>query len=406
MQSPFIKRGAVVMLGRDIANKLLSKFESSKAYTEGPQSRRKVELKLSEPFFDGHRNGSQDLDVALEVLEREGFCDIRYQDDYLERIILKTDVGSIEKAYAFAKRSNPKNRLEELNAFFTELKTSPHSLVRDFATHCLELLSKGKPNGVESTYGDIEELRFVVTCIEKILELDKDVPERVFASHILGDSKRFATYRNKVAKILREFSDMSFDEDDDPVAFYGVIKNKTYAFVKGEGILHFGKQVIDLAEYGHELALSDEMIEQMVIECIPAKRLFTVENLTSFIQFTQPHSIVVYLGGFHNSVRRNLITKIFNSTQGMECFHYGDIDAGGFYILNHLREKTGISFRPYMMDEETLVKFIDRAKEITKSDECRLQKMQDDPRFAEFLPVIQAILKNKKKLEQEAELEF
>ena len=74
--------------------------------------------------------------------------------------------------------------------------------------------------------------------------------------------------------------------------------------------------------------------------------------------------------------------------------------------MNHLREKTGISFRPYRMDVETLVKFIDRAKEITKSDECRLQKMQDNPRFAEFLPVIRAILKNKKKLEQEAELEF
>lgn len=406
MQSPFTKRGVVAMQGRDIANKLLSKFESSKAYAEGPQSRRKVELKLSEPFFNGLRNGSQDLDIALEVLEREGFCDIRYQDDYLERIILKTDAASIEKAYAFAKRSNPKNRLEVLNAFFDTLKAPPHSLIRDFADHCLELLNKGKPNGVESAYGDIEELRFVVMCIEKILELDKDVPERVFASHILGDSKRFALYRGKVAKILREFSDMSFDEDDDPVAFYGVIKNKTYAFVKGEGVLRFGKQVIDLAEYGHELALSDEMIEQMEIERIPAKTLFTVENLTSFIQFTQPHSIVVYLGGFHNSVRRNLITKIFNSTQDMECFHYGDIDAGGFYILNHLREKTGIPFQPYMMDAETLVKFIDRAKEITKSDECRLQKMQDDPRFAEFLPVIQAILKNKKKLEQEAELEF
>ena len=59
-----------------------------------------------------------------------------------------------------------------------------------------------------------------------------------------------------------------------------------------------------------------------------------------------------------------------------------------------------------MMDVETLIKFIDRAKETTKSDECRLKKMQEDPRFAEFLPVIQAILKNKKKLEQEAELEF
>ena len=406
MQLQFTKQGVVVMLSRDIVNKLLSKFENSKAFSEGSQSRRKVELKLSEPFFDGLRNGSRDLDVALESLEREDFCEIRYQDDYLERIILKTDTVSIEKAYIFTKRSNPKNRLKELNAFFFELSSSPYSLIRDFSAHCLELLSKGKPNGVENAYGNIEELRFVVLCIEKILELDRDVPERVFASHILGDSKRFVCYRNKVAKILRDFSDMSFDEDDDPIAFYGVIKNKTYAFVKGEGIFRFGKQTINLAEYGYELALSDEMIEQMEIDSIPAKKLFTVENLTSFIQFSHPDSVVIYLGGFHNSVRRNLITKIFNAAQGIDCYHYGDIDAGGFYILNHLREKTGILFKPYMMDVTTLLEFIDRAKEITKMDELRLQKMQKDPRFVEFSPVIQAILENGKKLEQEAELEF
>lgn len=394
------------MLSRLIANKLLSKFESSKAYIEGPQSRRKVELKLSEPFFDGLRNGSQDLDIALEDLERADFCEIRLQDDYLERIVLKTDAASIEKAYAFAKRSNPKDRLEALNAFFVDLESSAHSLLRDFAAHCEGLLAKGKPNGVENPYGEIDELRFVVLCIEKILELDCDVPERVFASHILGDSKRFAAYRNKVAKILREFSDMSFEEDDDPIAFYGVTKNKTYAFVKGEGILRFGKQTINLADYGHELALSDEMIEQMEIESLPAKQLFTIENLTSFIQFNQPDSIVVYLGGFHNSVRRKLINKIFDAAEDIDCFHYGDIDAGGFYILNHLREKTGIAFKPYLMDAGTLTKFIDRAKGITKSDELRLRKMQEDPRFAEYLPAIQAILKSGKKLEQEAELEF
>ena len=394
------------MLSRAIANKLLSKFESSKAYTEGPQSRRKVELKLSEPFFDGLRNGSLDLDIALEDLERADFCEIRFQDDYLERIVLKTDAASIEKAYAFAKRSNPKDRLEALNVFFVNLESSPHSLLRDFAAQCRGLLAKGKPNGVENAYGELDELRFVVLCIEKILELDSDVPERVFASHILGDSKRFAAYRNKVAKILREFSDMSFEEDDDPIAFYGVIKNKTYAFVKGEGILRFGKQTINLADYGHELALSDEMIEQMEIESLSAKRLFTVENLTSFIQFNQPESIVVYLGGFHNSVRRKLINKIFDATEDIDCFHYGDIDAGGFYILNHLREKTGVLFKPYLMDAKTLTKFIDRAKGITKSDELRLRKMQEDPRFAEYLPAIQAILKSGKKLEQEAELEF
>ena len=109
------------MLARDIVNKLLAKFESSKSFVD-PTSKRKVELLLRDCFFDGYRNGSHELDVALETIMSQDICDIRYQDDYLERIILRTDSASLEKSYAFAGRSNPKQRLAQLTAFFLSKK--------------------------------------------------------------------------------------------------------------------------------------------------------------------------------------------------------------------------------------------------------------------------------------------
>ena len=83
-------------------------------------------------------------------------------------------------------------------------------------------------------------------------------------------------------------------------------------------------------------------------------------------------------------------------------YHFGDIDAGGFYILNHLKEKTGINFIPFKMNEEILLNNLSLAKELTKNDIRRLNIMKDDRKFNEFKELIEVMLKENKKLEQEA----
>lgn len=84
-------------------------------------------------------------------------------------------------------------------------------------------------------------------------------------------------------------------------------------------------------------------------------------------------------------------------------FYYGDIDAGGFYIINHLREKTKISFKPLCMGIQELKKYRANAKPLTCNDVKRLEKMKDDIKFLEFKNVIEFMLINNIKLEQEAE---
>lgn len=393
------------MLARDIVNKLLAKFESSKSFVD-PTSKRKVELLLRDPFFDGYRNGSHELDIALETIKSQDICDIRYQDDYLERIILRTDSASLEKSYAFAGRSNPKQRLAQLTDFFHSKKNSESGIVRAFAESSLVSLGEGRPGVVENAYGTIEEIKIIVKCVEAMEKLEQDVPERVFSSNLLGDSKAFALHKTKIAKLIRDYAEMGFEEDDDPVAAYGVIQNRTYAFIKGNLSVCIGSVAIDLAQFGHELALSDEMINELQVTNVSTEKLFTVENLTSFNEFPDHDAVVIYLGGFHNAVRRRLIQKIQSAKPDMQFFHYGDIDAGGLYILNHLREKTGIHFLPYMMDKATLEKYFGKRKRLTKSDKERLAKMKLDPRFEEFVDTIEYMLAHDAKLEQEAEIDF
>ena len=78
--------------------------------------------------------------------------------------------------------------------------------------------------------------------------------------------------------------------------------------------------------------------------------------------------------------------------------HFGDIDAGGFLIMNHLKEKTGISFVPVCMDIETLVRCYDKTHPLTIEDVKRLERLKDDECFK---GVVEYMLANNVKLEQE-----
>lgn len=88
----------------------------------------------------------------------------------------------------------------------------------------------------------------------------------------------------------------------------------------------------------------------------------------------------------------------FNSFSDKQFLHYGDIDVGGFYILKHLCQKTGICFRPFNMDIATLQKYSEYTKPLMKNDKKRLRNLLE----SDYGSVAEYMLKNNCKLEQEA----
>jgi len=79
-------------------------------------------------------------------------------------------------------------------------------------------------------------------------------------------------------------------------------------------------------------------------------------------------------------------------------YHFGDIDAGGFYILEHLKKQTGVDFIPFKMDMETLKAHKKYTKKLTENDKKRLMRLVD----SQYHKVINYMLENNCKLEQEA----
>lgn len=71
--------------------------------------------------------------------------------------------------------------------------------------------------------------------------------------------------------------------------------------------------------------------------------------------------------------------KIYDENKNCEFLHEGDIDVYGFLILENLKEKTGIPFKPLNMDVDTLKRFFEANiyKELTFSDINMIEKNKE-----------------------------
>lgn len=105
------------------------------------------------------------------------------------------------------------------------------------------------------------------------------------------------------------------------------------------------------------------------------KRIITIENLTTFYRWSEPESILIYLGGYHDQVRRRLLQMIYKQLPQAEYLHFGDIDVGGFEIYLDLCRKTNIPFQLYHMGIPELKKYEKYSKKLTENDNKRLDKM-------------------------------
>ena len=159
------------------------------------------------------------------------------------------------------------------------------------------------------------------------------------------------------------------------------------------------EKAVDLSLLKQGIGISGEDLSDIWFSDLSrVKKVVTIENLTSFFRYWEEDSLFIYLGGYHNRIRRTLLKMVYETIPDAKYYHFGDIDAGGFSILLDLRKKTGIPFMSYHMDLDTLKKYRQYAKELKESDRKRLEKIGKEK---EFRDVIGFMLEENIKLEQE-----
>lgn len=382
-----------------ILNELLNKYEKSKLSKEGSTRNIKISIKenhkiLKDYWSDESYLFKDQINMILDNLVKMEYVDIRFGDNK-ELEFIDLNIKSVDKVYKHLKRINPKtNRTEAIN-FLRTFSTNNPIILRLI---CALLNKLERIESVQSYFNDLDELSLYIKAIEAMTLLEEDTLKRNFSKKVFNDSKMFEKIENKVIKLIREFSDEDFEDNDEVLTFYHIVNTPTFAYIKGNLEISVKDQIIDLSSYGHEIALSSSALLDLEVTNIFVNKVITIENLTTFVSFNDSEYIVVYLGGFHNSVKRELLRKIYAFNNKMKFYHFGDIDAGGLMIFNDLVNKTNIDFIPYLMDVNTLEKYKEYWVNLTKNDIKRLNKLID----GRFNELIKFMLLNNCKLEQEA----
>ena len=204
--------------------------------------------------------------------------------------------------------------------------------------------------------------------------------------------------------MFRQF-DEEYKEMDavELLAEYGIYQTPDFVYFKGDVRLLVEGEEMNLSLLKQGIGISGEDIENIRFSDFSRiQKVITVENLTSFFRYHEENSLLVYLGGYHNRVRRKLLQKIYDAIPAAKYYHFGDIDAGGFLIFLDLRKKTEIPFESFRMDLDTLKQYSQYGKKLTETDKKRLEKLEEEKEFSE---VIRYMLEKNIKLEQECIIE-
>lgn len=396
----------MVQYDRVILNRLLDTYESSLLSTGENRRNIHIEFRFTKKalpaYFDESSSEYERIHFFMESLEEKQLLRICWQGKRKGHIIAKVQLHmeKLEEAYAYVHRV-PKNDMTAGHRQLLEecLAEGPTPVCRAFAAYLLERLAAHKSAKEFIRLEDMESTRRLLCTIQAIESNKEQLYVREFSIRHFQDSKAFENMAGKVAHVFRRFKAGCGEGLQEILAEYGIYHTPNYVYLKGYVSLKVGEESIDLSVLKQGLGVSGEDIGRIRFEnTAGVKQVITIENLTTYFRWQARDSLLLYLGGYHNSIRRALLMELYAACPRASYYHFGDIDAGGFEIYRDLREKTGIPFRMYRMDLKTLRAYENYGRPLTENDRKRLQEMRGREELGE---VIAYMLEHDVKLEQE-----
>ncbi|MBQ9307392.1 MAG: DUF2399 domain-containing protein [Clostridia bacterium] len=359
-----------------------------------------------EKVMPGYRDDFTDPDEIaaftedMRSLEEKGLIRIARRPGSTEIDRLYPVKEALPEYYALLGRTEKRDVLSAQRAMYTEY-LGRHPVLDAYCREQLRLLEKNrKPRNPED--------ETLLPLLLRILENREDLLERELSILFFSDSKMFEkSYRHAVCSVLKTYGgherlleDVSDAREQEQLllAEYRVFPNPNYVYLKGtaELTLRDGQTLRVLP--GYPMGISSLVLDSLQEISIQESTVMTVENVTSFHRLQQPDTFFVFLSGYHNTAKQALIRMLFRDNPDKFYLHFGDLDPDGFGILRHLREGTGVPFRPYRMDAETLRQFVDYGKPLTENDRKTLRHLLDKGEATEALQEMERL---GKKVEQE-----
>ncbi len=388
-------------------NRLLDKYEKSKTFTGTNQVNQRFEKRIIELFSKYNDDAEYELfcDVndSLKDLEKLGLVSLKYQrGEVISHVALNVD--KLQECYDYVQRESRREEQEWILEIMRNFQECP--ILDAYFEAQRGKISKNQK--VEYFDGEKQDYEDLLQLVEELYVNEQELFIRDFSSRLFRDSKKVERLASKASALMYQYG--NYQDKESVLEECGVVKTPTYVCVKGAGVLVVGEQTIDLSKINGDIALSTASLKELAKIHITGKRVITVENLTSFHDYEGAEDFVIYLGGFHNRTKREFLKFLYEQNTNAEYRHFGDIDAGGFYILEHLKEKTGIPFTSMFMDVNTMKQYKKQSRSLTVKDRERIinllkkleDKMEADSSIEDYSDVLRFMLDNDCKLEQEA----
>lgn len=401
-----------------ILSGLLDSFENSLL----SRSKNKVNIhvafqftkKTMPEYFNESSLAYDEIHAVIKELERRDFLSVVWKKGkkghIIQKVILKEEY--IDKVYSYLKRTpkmdNENLHLQFLSAWEQEQKQKETLIASKFVAYLKERIEVGKTVKEFIDLSDLEKTKKILAMLSLVENNKESCYIREFSIWHFADSKIFESQFGVLGKIMRRFKTEFADMDIYQIlAEYNIYNTPDYVYLKGTGELSFHKEsksIVDLVYLEQGIGISGADVKNIRVSGKDrVKKVITIENQTTFFRWQEENSLIIYLGGYHNSVRRELLSRVYQELPEAEYLHFGDIDVGGFEIYRDLCEKTGIPFQTYHMGIWELKHYEDYTKKLTDNDKKRLQTLMKREWFGQkkIAQVLEYMEKNDRKLEQE-----
>ncbi len=414
-----------------ILHLLLDKYEKSLLYTGQNQRNQRISVAITEKilpeyFGDDYRQFDV-IHAQLLELEQRGYLQLVWNSNKVGHILAKCVLcpEKSKEIYRFLHRKAKREKEEEILAVCESCK-GIHEVVDYFLKWITEQIASDKSIKQYADMEEPEKLEALCHLLGGILTNAEEAFWREFSVRFFCDSKVAEKELEKAASIIERFSkneELKHLDTEQILEEFSIYKNPSWVMLKGCGKFYICHEEyadhrekagvareIDLEEIPGGIGISSTDISgihwifgkiqksaQTELKCV-----VTIENLTSFHRWQEEGTLAIYLGGYHNRVKRRFLQTLRQSCPDTVIFeHFGDIDCGGFAIWKNLCEKTGITFDTRMMDEETFYQYIQYGKKLTEYDKKELGKMLNESFYEKQWKLFECMLEENRKLEQE-----
>lgn len=266
---------------------------------------------------------------------------------------------------------------------------------------CHRLQASLDKNCVPKQYMQTEDVLKALVFIE---ENRRPLYIREASMLIYGSSKYLEeNCLDTVCRLLRDHLKRPCGDDELPdeiLAEYGILKEKQKLCLKGDVTVIKSGVKTELGTFPGGIEFYADELEQIAQITVHGARLISVENRTAYLRCQAKDTVFFYLGGYANRFQRDFLKAVYRQNPTIEYMHFGDMDAGGFFIHEHLCRVTGISFKLLAMSIDVLkdARYAACLLPLTDNDRKRLRTLAKQETYRD---VAEYMLERGVKLEQE-----